>query len=178
MNKAFDRILIVMFENQYRQYVMQDPFMKKLATAGADMGNYFGAFHPSQTNYVASLAAEVCAVTNDTPPAKPLMQETLVDILESAGVSWKAYMEGYPDDPWQAAWKSPDYPACKQPLNAFPDDGTRLARYFRKHNAFASFHTIQSNESRWNKIVDEREFWGDVANGTAPHPDRCLQLDS
>ena len=54
MKKPFDRIITVMFENQYRNYVIQDPFLKKLAAAGADMTNYFGAFHPSQTNYLAS----------------------------------------------------------------------------------------------------------------------------
>ena len=55
MSRQFDRVLIVMFENQYRRYVMQDPFMRKLAEAGADMANYLGVFHPSQTNYIASL---------------------------------------------------------------------------------------------------------------------------
>ena len=99
MKKPFERILIVMFENQYRSYVLQSKFMRKLASAGASMDNYFGAFHPSQTNYIASLAGEVCAVTNDTPPASPLMQQTLVDLLEPAGVSWKAYMEALPTDP-------------------------------------------------------------------------------
>ncbi len=99
MDRPFERILIVMFENQYRSYVMQNPFMKKLAACGANLGNYFGVFHPSQTNYLASLAGEVCGVTNDTPPAKPLTQQTLVDLLEAAGVSWKAYMEGYPGEP-------------------------------------------------------------------------------
>jgi len=34
MKKVFDKVLIVMLENQYRNYVMQDPFMKKLAAAG------------------------------------------------------------------------------------------------------------------------------------------------
>ena len=56
MKKAFDRVLIVMFENQYRSYVVQHPFMRKLAAAGAELTNSFGAFHPSQTNYLASLA--------------------------------------------------------------------------------------------------------------------------
>jgi hypothetical protein len=53
---------------------MQDPFMKKLASAGCNITNYFGAFHPSQTNYIASIAGEICSVTNDTPPASPLQQ--------------------------------------------------------------------------------------------------------
>lgn len=168
MKKVFDRVLIVMFENQYRNYVMQNAFMRKLASAGANMTNYFGAFHPSQTNYLASLAGEVCGVTDDTPPASPLLQQTLVDVLEQAGVSWKAYMEGYPGDPWNPAWTTPDYPASDQPLNQYPDKTPLLARYFRKHNAFASFHTIQKDETRWNNIVDDAHFWNDVGEATLP----------
>lgn len=168
MTKAFDRILIVMFENQYRSYVMSDPFMRKLAGAGMAMTNYFGAFHPSQTNYVASLAGELCAVTNDTPPASPLMQQTLVDLMEPAGVSWKAYMEALPPDPWNPAWQDPGYHPSLAPTDAFPDTGTDLARYFRKHNAFASFHTIQASPNRWAKIVDETQFWKDVTAGDLP----------
>ena len=37
MTKPFDRVITVMFENQYRSYVIQHPFLKKLASAGADI---------------------------------------------------------------------------------------------------------------------------------------------
>lgn len=169
MSKPFDRILIVMFENQYRNYVLQHPFMNKLMAAGCDMTNYFGAFHPSQTNYVASLAGELCNVSNDTPPASPLMQQTLVDLLEPKGVSWKAYMEGYPNEPWNPAWVDPGYPSSEQPVNESPDGNNgQLARYFRKHNAFASYHTIQKDQNRWANIVDENGFWDDVYGKTLP----------
>ncbi|MDJ0628961.1 MAG: alkaline phosphatase family protein [Rhodobacter sp.] len=168
MSKVFDRILIVMFENQYRSYVMTDPFMRKLARAGMNMTNFFGCFHPSQTNYVASLAGELCAVTNDTPPAAPLMQQTLVDLMEPAGVSWKAYMEAMPAEPWNPVWQDPNYDTSLAPTDQFPDKGPDLARYFRKHNAFASFHTIQASAARWAKIVDDTRFWKDVAAGDLP----------
>ena len=169
MSKPFKRIITVMFENQYRSYVIQNPFLKKLAAAGADMTNYFGAFHPSQTNYLASFAGEVCGVTNDTPPAAPLMQETLVDLLEARKVSWKAYMEAYPGDPWNPAWQDPSYPALAQPLTQYPPEGAReLSRYYRKHNAFASFHNVQKDQKRWEKIVGDEVFWQDMANDSLP----------
>ena len=162
MTQAFERILIVMFENQYRSYVIQQPFMRKLASAGAELTNSFGAFHPSQTNYLASLAGEVCGITNDTPPASPLPQKTLVDLLEEKNISWKAYMEAYPNSPWNPDWGNSNYPASEQPINESPDNSTELARYFRKHNAFASFHSIQKDKARWNKIVSENAFWQDL----------------
>lgn len=169
MSKPFNRIITVMFENQYRNYVIQNPFMKKLASAGADMTNYFGAFHPSQTNYLASFAGEICGVTNDTAPASPLMQQTLVDLLEDANVSWKAYMEGYPGDLWNSAWTDPNYPASDQPITEYPPSGAEnLTRYYRKHNAFASFHNVQKDESRWNKIVGDAQFWKDMSSNALP----------
>lgn len=174
MKKAFDKVLIVMFENQYRSYVMKDPYMKKLAAAGCNMSNYFGAFHPSQTNYIASLSGEVCSVSNDIPPASPLMQETLVNLMQPgsgpAKVSWKAYMEAFPmaKDKWNSAWENADYPATLQPITEYPNDGINLARYFRKHNAFASFYDIQSVENKWNQIVDEFTFWNDVYQNDLP----------
>ncbi len=169
MKKPFDRIITVMFENQYRSYVIQNPFLKKLAAAGADMTNYFGAFHPSQTNYLASLAGEICGVTNDTPPEIPLMQETLVDLLEAKNISWKAYMEAYPNEPWKKIWEQPTYPKEEQPINQYPPkEAKELSRYYRKHNAFASFHNIQKDKNKWNKIVSDLDFWKDVANQSLP----------
>ena len=164
MTQAFERILFVMFENQYRSYVIQHPFMRKLASAGAELKNSFGAFHPSQTNYLASLTGEVCGVTNDTPPANPLPQKTLVDLFEEKNISWKAYMEAYPESPWNPLWESSNYPPSEQPINESPNNSAELARYFRKHNAFASCHSIQKDKARWNKIVSENTFWQDLQN--------------
>jgi hypothetical protein len=162
MKKPFERIITIMFENQYRSYVMQNEYMRKLAKAGASMDNFFGIFHPSQTNYIASLAGEVCAITNDTPPAKPLAQKNLVDLFEESNISWKAYMEAYPIQKWNPIWQTGVYPPEDQPITSYPNDGTSLARYFRKHNAFASFKTIQSDKDRWSKITDDCQFWKDV----------------
>lgn len=162
MERVFDRIIVVMFENQFRTPVMENPFMNKLARAGASMTNYFGCFHPSQTNYLASVAGEVCGITNDTPPDSPLLQPTIVDLLEDAGLSWKAYMEGFPEEPWDPVWQKPTYPPIKAPLAEFPNDGEKLARYFRKHNPFASFHKIQSQEHRWQRIVTDWQLWQDL----------------
>lgn len=172
MTPVFDRILIVMLENQYRSYTLQNPFMNKLRSAGMDLTNYFGCFHPSQTNYVASLMGEVCGITNDTPPSSPLTQKTLIDLLEAKGKSWKAYMEAYPEEVWKHGWKTTSYPAGMAPIDEYPvasaETGQPLAAYFRKHNAFASSHSIQAIEKRWARIVSDSQFWMDVQNGDLP----------
>lgn len=172
MKKVFDKVLIVMFENQYRSYVMQDPYMRKLAAAGCDLTNSFGVFHPSQTNYLASISGEVCGIVNDEPPANPLMQETVTNLMQPKGgvqkATWKAYMEAYPNQPWNKAWEKPVYPPSEQPITEYPNDGVNLMRYARKHNAFSSYYDIQSSEEKWNNIQDEFAFWKDVYGKTLP----------
>ncbi len=94
--RAFDHVLVIMFENQYRGYVLGNPYMRRLARQGIQLGNYFGVMHPSQTNYIASIAGELCNVTSDDRP--PLLaQRTIVDLLEEAPgrTRWKGYMESY-----------------------------------------------------------------------------------
>ncbi|CUH80749.1 alkaline phosphatase family protein [Tropicibacter naphthalenivorans] len=168
MDKAFDHIIVVMMENQYRSYVMQDRFMRRLAKAGMSLTNSFGCFHPSQTNYVAALAGELCQISNDTAPSYALKQRLLTDQLNEAGVSWRAYMEALPPEPWNPIWAQDSYPAGQAPLASAPNDPAHLARYFRKHNAFASFHNVQKSQAEWAKIGDENAFWRDVENGALP----------
>lgn len=94
-SRAFDHVLIIMFENQYRGYVLGNPYMRRLARQGIQLGNYFGVMHPSQTNYIASIAGELCDVTNDEQ--LPLLgQRNIVDLIEEAPgrLRWKAYLEG------------------------------------------------------------------------------------
>jgi hypothetical protein len=102
--RAFDRVLVLMFENQYRSYVPQDPFFRRLARQGIELGNYNGVMHPSQTNYIAAIAGELCGVTEDDPPPALLTQRTIGDLLEEAPgqLRWKAYMESF--DPAANRW--------------------------------------------------------------------------
>jgi hypothetical protein len=60
--------------------------MRRLARQGIELGNYFGVMHPSQTNYIAAIAGELCNVSSDECP--PLITErAIVDLLEDAPVA-------------------------------------------------------------------------------------------
>ena len=150
--RAFDRVLIIMFENMYRSYVMQNPYMRQLARHGIDLANSHGVMHPSQTNYIASVAGELCNVSDDEPPA-PLPQRTIVDLLEDAGLSWKAYMDSYA--PATMPW-APDL----VPTDDFP--------YVLKHNPFSSFVNIVESSERWSRIVSAHQLLTDAASGSLP----------
>jgi hypothetical protein len=93
--RAFDHVLIIMFENQYRSYMLENAYFRGLAAQGINMHNYFGVMHPSQTNYIASIAGELCNVSDDEVPSPLLKQRTIVDLIEESpyGLRWKAYTD-------------------------------------------------------------------------------------
>ena len=152
--RAFDHVLVIMFENQYRSYVLQNPYMRRLAREGIQLGNYFGVMHPSQTNYIASIGGALYNVTSDGVPP-PIEERTIVDLIEEAPgrLQWKAYMDSYV--PAAAPW-TPSF----HPIDAPP--------YYIKHNPFSSFSNIVRNEARWRKIENEAALFSDVLNGTFP----------
>ncbi len=154
--RAFDHVLIIMFENQYRSYVMQNPYMRRLAAQGIDMVNYYGVMHPSQTNYITSISGELCGITNDDPPKSLLTQNTIVDLIEGSpdNLTWNAYMDSY--IPQNTPWTE-----NLVPQDEFP--------YLIKHNPFSSFENIVRNQARWERIVDESQLWQDLLNGNFPN---------
>jgi acid phosphatase len=56
MERAFDRIFIIMLENELESTVRQDPFMLELESKGVRLSDYHGVAHPSQPNYIATIA--------------------------------------------------------------------------------------------------------------------------
>jgi hypothetical protein len=145
--KAFDRVFIIVFENQTETNVLENPFMRDLATKGVRLSNYFGVTHPSQPNYIASIGG-LPFVTDDHCPTN-LPQTNLVDLLEAKGVTWKAYMEDLPVD---------DKAICK----------SKNKLYFRKHNPFVSFDNIRNNPERLANVVNAKQLQIDVDNNALP----------
>jgi hypothetical protein len=43
--RAFDHLLVVMFENQYRGYVRENPYFARLARDGVELESSFGVMH-------------------------------------------------------------------------------------------------------------------------------------
>ncbi len=183
-SRAFDRILIIMFENEYRHYVMENSYMRGLAARGIDMANYFGVMHPSTTNYVASVAGELCNVSadpNPMPGAEPfqsLGQSTIVDLIEHSvsGLQWGAYMQSYVKMLWDPKLKPADFPLpfpcpsglwdASKPIGSYLQP---LYPYMFWHNPFCLFDRILGSQERWSKIEDEGAFWRDIAKGDLPH---------
>lgn len=156
-SRVFDHILIIMFENQYRGYVMDNPYFKNLAKQGIELTNSYGVMHPSQTNYISSISGELCNVTDDDRPTPPLPQQTIVDLIEASteNLDWRAYMDSYIAN--AAPWTSDNY----QPQDRYP--------YMIKHNPFSSFANIIGDQARWQKVDNEAGLFSDLLNGTLPN---------
>lgn len=93
--KSFDRIFTIVLENEDYSNVIKDSYLKSL-TANHNarlLTNYKGVSHPSQGNYIAMITGGVDILFDGNVDVD---KKNVVDLLEQAGVSWKAYQENYP----------------------------------------------------------------------------------
>ena len=134
----------MILENQLRSAVLDNAFMKSLASEGVRLDNYSGVAHPSQPNYLAAIGG-LAFVLKDDPIDLP--DASLVDLLEAKNVTWKAYME--------------DLPAANKSV-------TSKSLYFRKHNPFISFDKVRNDPKRLAKIVNAKQLAIDVAKNQLP----------
>jgi hypothetical protein len=139
----FDRVLIVVLENENFGSVMKDAYFKRLADEGACFTHFRGLAHPSYPNYLAMVAGRLYHTHGDRQ--QDFADETLADSLTAAGLTWKNYAEGFPG-------------------NCF--SGTRYRRYARKHVPFMSF--VRVRNERCDGVVEGARFQADFAGGTLP----------
>ncbi len=118
--KHFDRVLIIVLENQNYSSAMKDPFLEQLAQTGASFSNFKALIHPSYPNYLAMVAGSSFGVRSNDQITLPNdnSHRTIADFLD-----WKNYAEDYPS----------------QPEPFLGDRG----KYSRKHVPFLSFAKIQ-----------------------------------
>jgi hypothetical protein len=116
----FDRVLIIVLENQNFDSVRKDPYLARLAQQGADFTNFHAIAHPSYPNYLAMVAGSPFGAQSDRQIDFPDDEEhaTIANFLD-----WRGYAEDYPELP-------------------SPFLGDRI-KYARKHVPFLSFKKIQ-----------------------------------
>ncbi len=102
------QVIVVMLENQSYSQIMGNgslaadaPFQNSLAAQCGVAQDYFGATHTSASNYLAVSAGQYPA---GSPPgcgsvsACATSEENIYDQLDSAGLSWRGYMESMPSN--------------------------------------------------------------------------------
>lgn len=143
--KWFDHVFIMQFENHAEDEVIKDPNFAKYTQMGRGCTNYYAVTHPSQPNYWAQVAGSY--FDKNTDASVDLPYTNLVDLMDPAGVTWKAYQEDYPGN-------------C--------DSRESVGDYYRKHNPFISFDNVRTNASRCKNIVNASVLDEDLAAGTLP----------
>lgn len=95
-------VFVIVMENKSPDEALAGPFTASLAGTYGVARNYRAITHPSVPNYLALTSGQTWGVSDDSYHVLPKVD--LGDQLSSAGVSWRAYMEGLgpagcPDSP-------------------------------------------------------------------------------
>ncbi len=188
-NLAFDRIMIVMLENSCRQNVLNNAYMRGLLDKGVFLANSYAVTHPSQPNYILSIAGDTMGLVNNTAgyaayvnypqgwPELPIAT-SIVDLLEAKGRTWRCYTENLPPtykdkinkdvtaiDGYLNSYINENLNTCPPYKHLIPSDE---GLFGRRHVPFLSFRNIVCEPNRLAQIVDSSQLDIDLANGTLP----------
>jgi hypothetical protein len=150
--------VIVMENKEYGKVIGSPwaPYTNSLARKYASLTRSFGVRHPSLPNYFALTAGTTFGVSTNCTGCQQ-GGRNIVDQLERARVSWKAYMGGMPR-------------ACF--------GGAVSGRYAKKHNPFMYYKSVVRSATRCAKVVPEPQLARDLSAGRLPtysflSPDLC-----
>ncbi|EGF83608.1 hypothetical protein BATDEDRAFT_86023 [Batrachochytrium dendrobatidis JAM81] len=143
---TFDRFFVIVLENTNYSDAMADTYLgTTLAEKGRLLTSYSAIRHPSQPNYLAMISGSTQGNKNDKNVN--VNSNTIVDLLETGGISWGSYQESYPG-------------RCST--------ATSSGTYRRKHNPFISFTNIAKDPARCAKIVPATQLNKDIAKNSVP----------
>lgn len=122
------------------------PFINRLARRYALALNMYAASHPSLPNYLALTGGSTFGVTSDCTSCS-VRSTSIVDQLEHAHISWKAYMQGVPDPCFT---------------------GASAGEYAKKHDPFAYYASVVHNRSWCSHLVSLTRLLADERNRALP----------
>src|SRR5581483_10784471 len=102
--------------------------------------------HPSLPNYLALTSGATHGIASDCTSCR-VAAPNIVDQLEAAGISWKAYLED-------------------QPTACF--DGAAAGGYAKKHNPFIYYEDIVHSPRRCHELVGFATLAADLRHGRLP----------
>jgi phosphatidylinositol-3-phosphatase len=89
-------VFVIVMENRSYQQALAQPYVATLVASYGLATNYHAVAHPSLPNYLALTSGSTWGIQDDGFHALPLAG--LGAELSSAGVTWRAYMEGFTGD--------------------------------------------------------------------------------
>ena len=159
----FRHIFVIVLENHSYGDIIGNAKLPYLNSLAKDYGLATASYsvtHPSLPNYLALTGGDTFGVTSDCTDCF-VKAPNLVDQLETAGKSWKAYMDGMP---------SPCFLGNHD-------------QYAQKHNPFIYYDDVRANSDRCGKIVPFTDLASDLKANTMPDfvwitPDQCHDMHS
>ena len=86
------RVFVIVMENHSADEALQGAFTAQLAAGNGVALDYHAVAHPSVPNYLALTSGQTWGVTDDSYHDLP--RQDIGDQLTTAGLKWRAYMEG------------------------------------------------------------------------------------
>jgi hypothetical protein len=141
-------VTIVMENKEYDQIIgaRDAAYINRLARRSGLATASYGVRHPSLPDYLALSSGSTHGIDSDCTDCH-VSARSIVDQLEQAGISWKAYMEDMPR------------PCFK---------GASAGGYAKKHNPFAYYDDVAGNPKRCRKIVPLDRLAEDLRRGALP----------
>jgi hypothetical protein len=159
------RIVVIVLENkEYNEIIGRPaaPYLNSLARQSAVAANYHSITHPSLPNYLALTGGSTFGLSGSDCLTCSVSHRNLVDELEAARISWKAYMEDLPS-------------ACSHV--------TSNGGYVRRHDPFMYYRDVADNPGRCRFIVPATTLTTDLARHSLPRfvwlsPSICHDMHS
>ncbi len=142
-------IAVILMENEEYGDIFgsrSTPFIDRLARRYALASQMYAITHPSLPNYLALTGGSTFRISSDCTDCT-VRATSLVDQLERAGISWRAYMEGLP-----------------RPCFS----GAGAGEYAKKHDPFAYFTKIAGDRARCGHVVPLARLYADERDRGLP----------
>jgi hypothetical protein len=139
---APSQIAVILMENEEYGDIIgsrSTPFINRLARRYALARQMYAVSHPSLPNYLALTGGSTFGMTDDCTDCS-VTATSLVDQLERARITWKAYMEDLP-----------------HPCFA----GAGAGEYAKRHDPFAYYTRISGNSARCRRVVPLSQLYAD-----------------
>jgi hypothetical protein len=146
---AASHVIVMVMENEENTSIVGNgaaPYANALIRRYGLATQSFAVSHPSLPNYLALTSGSTHGVSSDCTECS-VGAPNIVDQLEAAHVSWKAYLE-------------------EEPSPCFP--GAGAGGYAKKHNPFVYYTDVSGSPSRCAHLVDFTALASDLNAGTLP----------
>ena len=146
---AASHVVVIVMENEESSSVIGNaaaPYINSLARRYGLATQSYGVTHPSLPNYLALTSGSTQGATSDCTSCH-FGARSIIDQLEAAKISWRAYLEGVP---------SPCF------------TGAGAGGYAKKHNPFIYYDDVAGSRSRCRNLVGFSSLASDLSHGTLP----------